>query len=220
MEDEVGTGRGAEHVRGNAVKVPNATYQVLIARLLSHIAPARRRDVAVVSLLLLVGAGAEVMVVGAIVPFLGLMTGGVQDSMFPGAARGLADLAEITGADPTAVAGLILIAVAILAAAARLVVAWRVHKLAFDIGHDLSTSAYAHILARPYSYHVASNSGELILAIFDVQLVVMNVLLPAMQALSSLVVATLIVCFLLAIDPAIALMSAMPGNPACLAGSC
>ncbi|MEN3746062.1 ABC transporter ATP-binding protein [Sphingomonas sp. HF-S3] len=207
MEGQVETERGADLVRGNAAKVPKATRQALIARLLSHISPARRRDVAGVSLLLLVGAAAEVMVVGAIIPFLDVMTGGQQAWMFPGAARCLANLAENTGVDTATVAGLILIAVAILAAGARLVVAWRLHKLAFDIGHDLSTSAYGHILARPYSYHVASNSGELILAIFDVQLVVMNVLLPAMQALSSLVVATLIVCFLVAIDPAIALLS-------------
>ena len=112
---------------------------------------------------MLVSAFAEVVSLGAVLPFIGILT--APDRMFSHPI--VADVAQAWGI--TSAADLVLpltnIAFAVAALAAgtiRLLLLWVSTRLAFAAGGDLSIEVYRRTLYQPYRVHVARNSSEVI----------------------------------------------------------
>ena len=128
---------------------------------------------------MIVSAFAEVVSLGAVLPFIGILV--APDRVFSHPI--VADVTQawgITSADqlvfPLTV---VFIAVALVAGAIRILLVWASTRLAFSTGADLGIDVYSRTLYQPYQVHAATNSSEVISGItIKVNDVVFMVLLP------------------------------------------
>lgn len=173
--------------------------------LFAQLSDRRRRLVLPLLALMLAGAGAELLTIGALIPFLTVIAGA-------GNARAHAYLTPIVdafGVGSTAGAvylltGLFALA-AVVAAALRLCLLWASRAYVYGVACELGVAVYDRMLHQPYIFHVRRNSSEIIAAINKVELLSDGLLMPLLQGATALVIASFIVVGLVAIDPAVAL---------------
>jgi len=181
----------------------------LLRRLWPQISQRRRRQYGLMFVLMSVSAFAEMISLGAVLPFLGALT--APDHLFrqPFVA-GVAQMFGITSAArlvlPLTIA---FIVTALVAGAIRMLLLWASTRVAFASGADLSIAVYRRTLYQPYSVHVALNSSQLISGISKkTEAVAFGVLLPMLTLLSSLILLVGIVLALLVIDARVAIGAA------------
>jgi ATP-binding cassette subfamily B protein len=160
--------------------------------------------------LMLISAFAEVVSLGAVLPFLGILV--APEHVFGQPI--VADVAlawGITSADQLVLPLTFTFATAaLLAGAIRILLLWVSTRLAFTSGADLGIEVYRRTLYQSYRVHVARNSSEVISGITSkVNSVVSLVLLPLLTLVSSTVILVVIMVALLAIDPMVASMAAV-----------
>ena len=153
---------------------------------------------------MLIAAITEVISLGAIIPFLGVLT--APDKVFSQPI--VSDIAQsfgILSAEQLALPITILFITAILLANfTRLLLLWVSTKLSFMAGADLSFEVYSRTLYQPYIVHLERNSSEVITGILSkVGGVVFNILLPALTFISSLLLLIMVITALMVIDPVI-----------------
>lgn len=170
--------------------------------------PARRRWQSVVVLgMMLLGAVAEVLTIGAVLPFL-VLVGKPDAARSIPAFRVFLDLLGLSpGPDLLGALAILFCLVAVGTAAVRIALAWATQKFVFRLGYDLGVAVYRRILYQPYSYHVARNSSEVLAAFGKVQQIVTGVMMPAMLGLSSALIAIFIFGALLLVNAGVALIS-------------
>lgn len=164
--------------------------------LLSFLTPERRQGLLFTLLLMLFGAGAEMLTIGAVLPFLALLSA-PAGAMLP---AGLTALLAQIGGSPVVGAAVVLVAAATLTAALRLYLSWQVQRLVMDIGVDLACAVFAGRLHQPYAEQVQRNTSGTLGDVDEVQRVVNNSVLPAMQAVTSTAIALFIAALLFVID--------------------
>jgi ABC-type multidrug transport system fused ATPase/permease subunit len=182
----------------------------LLVRLWRHLSRRRRRQFALLLVLMLVSAFAEVASLGAVLPFLGILVAPEQVFKHPIAAD-VVLVWGITSADqlvlPLTVA---FAAAALIAGAIRILLLWATTRLAFASGADLGIEVYRRTLYQPYRVHLARNSSEVISGITNkVNGVVFLVLLPVLTLVSSTVLLVAIILAMIAIDPMVATVAAV-----------
>ncbi len=190
--------------------IPTAALPNLLARLWRHLSRRRQRQFGLLMGLMLVSAFAEVVSLGAVLPFLGILV--APDLVFNHPI--VADVAlawGITSADqlvlPLTVA---FAAAALIAGAIRILLLWVSTRLAYASGADIGIEVYRRTLYQPYRMHVARNSSEVISGITNkVNGVVFLVLLPLLTLVSSTVLLVAIMLALIAIDPMVASVAAV-----------
>ena len=166
----------------------------------------RRRQLWGTIALMMVGALAEVVSIGAVLPFLAVLTnpdklaaipmvGGLLDRLPPGT-----NLVAITA---SAFIGLFIVSGLI-----RLALAWVSQALAFNIAYDLSIAAFAKLIRQPYQYYVERHSGEALSQFEKLHHITFTILLSGTQALIATIVATMLIALLIAVNPLVALVSA------------
>jgi ABC-type multidrug transport system fused ATPase/permease subunit len=173
--------------------------------LFSRLSPSRRRAFVPLMALMLVGAFAEVVTIGAVVPLLALIASpaGEGASIFPMAGRlGLGDRTAAV----YVVTGLFALA-ALIAAVLRLALLRASNQFVFGVSYDLGVRLYSDTLLQPYTYHTRYNSSEIIASVNNVQIVTNNVLLPLMSGVIAVVIGLFIVGGLIVIDPVVALVA-------------
>jgi len=186
----------------------NDTAQAL-AYFWSGMEPARRRQLAMVLGLMSLGTVAELMTIGAVLPFLIV----VSD---PGRAANLPVLRELAAAlgahspfELMLVAAGLLVAAAVLTAIVRILVMWTNLRFVLSWSHDIGTRIFARMLRQPYSHYVMRNTSELIAGMEKVQSVVWGALMPGMQGLIAAVTGLAIMALLIVIDPVSASVAAV-----------
>ncbi len=144
------------------LKMKAAALPNLLLRLWHHLTHRRQRQFVLLMGLMLVSAFAEVVSLGAVLPFLGILVAPEHVFSHPI----VADVAQawgITSADqlvlPLTVA---FIAAALIAGAIRILLLWVSTRLTVASGADLSIEAYRRTLYQPYRVHLARNSSEVI----------------------------------------------------------
>jgi ABC-type multidrug transport system fused ATPase/permease subunit len=163
----------------------------------AHISPRRRRQFYLVQLLMIAGALAELATIGAVIPFLTLLASNEAPS------RSSVMLAKVlpVGTDPTLGAAAIFMLFAIVAGIIRVQLTWSSRSFVFGCGHEIAVEIQRRVLLQPYSFHIHRNSSSLLAALDKTEVVVMEVLLPMMQASTSGVMALFVISVLLAINP-------------------
>lgn len=161
-------------------------------------------------LLMLVSAVAEVISLGAVLPFIGILTAPQKVFSHPMLAE-LMRVWGITSPDELVLPFTMGFAIAALSAGAiRLLLLWASTRLAFACGADLSIEVYRRTLYQPYCVHVNRNSSEVINGITNkVNGVVFGVLLPVLILLSSVVLLIAVTSALIAIDPLTAMATTL-----------
>jgi ABC-type bacteriocin/lantibiotic exporter with double-glycine peptidase domain len=178
----------------------------LIKRLWKHIEVRRRVQLNILFILIIFSSFAEVISIGAVLPFLGVLTS--PEVIFDHhLAKPFVTFFNILTPKDLLLPLTIVFSVAILfSAAMRLITLWVQTRLSYAVGADLSISIYRRTLFQPYSVHVSRNSSEVISSISSkVNSVISNILMSILTILNSLLMIFMILAVLLTIDPAIAL---------------
>jgi len=192
----------------NIIDKPIDNYKKLLGRLWVHINPIRRFQLALLFVLMILASFAEVLSIGAVLPFLAALTSPENIFGHP-LAQPLINLLNLTKPEqlllPLTVAFSI---AALLSGAMRLILLWVQTRLGHAIGADFSFSIYRRTLYQPYSVHVTRNSSEIIAGITNkASQVISNVLLPLATVVSSMLMLLAILMALVAIEPEVAFKS-------------
>lgn len=181
-----------------------------LLRLWRHTAPRRHRQFFFLLGLMLLSAVAEVLSLGAVFPFLAVLVSPERVFEQPVVARVAQTFGWASGADLVLPLTILFSVAVLVAGAIRLLVLWVTNRFCFAVGIDLSINTYQRTLYQPYPVHVARNSSEVISGITGkISTVVLSVLMPGLLFVSSLVVLLSMVALLLAIDPRVAIWSAV-----------
>ena len=177
----------------------------LMWRLAAHLSPQRRAQGVVLTVLMLLSALAEVVTLGAVLPFLGVLI--APERVYKHAF--IANAAHSWGIEspgqlllPLTV---IFVIAAIFAGGIRLLVLWLSTRLAYSCGLDFSIKVYRRTLYQPYAVHVARNSGDVIANLVNNVNNASGVMLAALMLISSVVMLVMVTAALIAIDPTMAL---------------
>lgn len=175
-------------------------------RLWVNIPSNRRRQLALLMVLTVFSSFAEIVSIGTILPFLGVLSDPARVFNHPGAQK-LLYVLEIYDSSqlitPLAVAfGLS----AVISGVMRILLLKASTRLTFATGADLSISIYRRTLYQPYSVHMSRNSSEVIAGISNkTTAVIYGVILPILTIASSGIMLILVMVALVSVDPVIAI---------------
>ncbi len=172
--------------------------------LIASLQPRRRTQLVLLLGLMLVGALAEVLSLGAIIPFLAVLVDPEQALQRPLVAQVVATFRMSDTEDIRWQLTLLFASTAVAAGVVRFVQIYAIAKLNFGIGHELGAEVYRRTLYQPYEVHVARNSSEIMGGINKVDIVVFLVF-SLLNAGSAILMALFIVAALLLIDPLVAI---------------
>lgn len=180
-----------------------------LRQLLGHLSVRRRWQFALLIALMVVSAIAEVVNIGALLPFLAVLAS--PDVAFSnGTVRAVADFLGIDDAR-----GLLLpmtlgfVTMAVLAGLIRLLLLRMTTRLIFLSGHDLSVEMYRRTLLQPYSVHAMRNTSEIVSALtVKANSIMFDILLPTALIVNALVVVVFLTGTLLYIDFLVATVTA------------
>lgn len=164
----------------------------------------RRKELLLTIIALIIGAMAEVITVGAVVPFLAIVTSNNSPGYVSGLVSWIDWGATLLGLSRLAFAATILCVVAILSTLVRMWLSWLTYRFAFSWAHDMALRLYGQVLQQPYSYHIDNNSAVTLSALDKIQQMLAHVILPGILAFTSLGVAVCMIIALFALDPVIA----------------
>lgn len=177
----------------------------LLRRLWSHVIPRRRRQFGLLLVLMTLSSFAEILSIGAVLPFLAILTDPTRVFAHP-SAQPIVQILGLT--DPRQLLLPLTITfgfAALIAGAMRLILLWASTRLSYATGADLSISIYRRTLYQPYSVHVARNSSEIINGISSKSSAAMQVISMVLYLIGSSVTLIAILFALLTLDPFIAL---------------
>ncbi len=177
----------------------------LLSRLWQHISIRRRWQFGLLLVLMVLASFAEILSIGAVLPFLAVLTEPSRVFEHP-AAQSFIQILGITSADElllplTFIFGL----AALMAGAMRLLLLWASTRLSYATGADLSISIYRRTLYQPYAVHCARNSSEVINGISGKTSGVIYVITMVLTLISSTALLITILIALLSVNPLIAL---------------
>jgi ABC-type multidrug transport system fused ATPase/permease subunit len=161
----------------------------------------RKKQLGLVFVLMLIGAAAELMTIGAVLPFLQLMVNPQAVFALPAVQALREPFGWNEPADLLLPATLLLIATAIFSAVARLALTWVSQKFVYRLGYDFDMQIYERTIRQPYGAYIRRNSSEILSGLEKVNNVTTWMLMPLMQAFISAVIALFIIVFLFMIDP-------------------
>ncbi len=176
-----------------------------ILRLWDHLLPRRKKHLAGVSILMIAASFSEVLSIGAVLPFLGVLIS--PDKVFEHyLAQTPIKLLQIQSAqDLLLPCTLIFVLASIFAGFIRIALLWVQMRLSMAIGTDFSVKVYERTLYQPYSLHVTRNSSEILVGSRKAQDLAVNIIQPALLLVSSVVILVAVIAAILALQPAIAL---------------
>ncbi len=186
---------------------PTQSIKQLLRRLWHHISSRRRKQFALLVVLMLLTSFTEVLSIGAVLPFIGVIT--APESIFGmTAAQPLIQALKLT--DPTQLLFPITVAFALavlIAGAMRLTLLWTSARISLAVGADLSIKVYRRTLYQPYAIHCTRNSSEIINSITNKTGSATAAITSTITIVSSGVVLTSILTALLSVDTATALVA-------------
>jgi ATP-binding cassette subfamily B protein len=150
----------------------------------------------------------EILSIGAVLPFLGVLTAPERIFELP-AAQPVIHVLKLT--KPLQLLLPLTIAfgaAALIAGAMRLLLLWTSARVSYAAGAELSISVYRRTLYQPYAVHCARNSSEVIAGISGkANGVIGNIIMPALTLISACSMLITILITLLLINPLIAFLA-------------
>jgi ATP-binding cassette subfamily B protein len=182
----------------------NQAISRLLKRLWPHISLRRRRQFGLLLVLMLLASFAEIISIGAVLPFLGVLTAPEHIFDLP-IMQPLIEWLDLTSPSQLLLPITISFGLAsIVAGAMRLLLLWASTRLSFAAGADLSISVYRRTLYQPYSVHCARNSSEVINGISSKTGGVISVINMVLTLISSAALLLTILIGLLSVNPSVA----------------
>ena len=178
-----------------------------LRRLWQAASPRRRVQFVLLVLLMTLASFAEIVSIGAVLPFLAVLT--APDRLFRNPSLHFI-ISSLNISQPgqllfplTVVFGITVM----LSGLFRMLMLWVSTRLSYAMGADIGIGIYRHSLYQPYAVHVSRNSSEIIDGIaIKADAIIMNVIMPLLILFSSSVMLSVIIIALIAVDPMVALI--------------
>ena len=177
-----------------------------LVRLIGLFPIRRRAQFAGVLALTLVGALAELVSIGAVLPFLQLIAAPQTLGQLPFVGPLLVGSLDHP-ADLLVPAALLLAGAAIASALIRVVLIWATSRYVAGLTHDLAMIVFGRVLQQPYGVFIQRNSAEVLSGIEKVGIVGTYLLNPLLTALSSIMIAGGIIALLFSVNPVVAVLA-------------
>ncbi|MGC8659675.1 MAG: ABC transporter ATP-binding protein [Desulfomonilaceae bacterium] len=179
----------------------NPSISTLLLNLWRHLKKRRQRQLLLLLLLMLTSAFSELITLGAVLPFIGVLT--VPEKVFNYTV--IEKLVRIVGiTSPSQLVAPLVVTfalTALLAGSLRLLLVWTNAKLSNSVGADISIEMYRRTLYQPYKIHVVRNSSEVIDGITHKSWIAMATLQAVLTLASSTLLLIFLTIALVAIDP-------------------
>ena len=175
-----------------------------LKRLYCHISPQRRRQLFALLVLTVLASIAEVVSLGSIFPFIGVLTDPGRVFSSPRFSNFL-NIIGVTSADDIAKPFIVIFAAAaIISGAFRLILLKYRLNLSNGIGSDLSKAIYQKTLYQPYEVHISRNSSEIISGVTQKVGSATSIVSAVLTFLTGCTLFASILVTLIAIDPVVA----------------
>lgn len=180
------------------------TLAPLMAKLWRHISSRRQHQISILLVLMILASFAEILSIGAVLPFLGVLTASDRVFTHP-LAQPFIHLLDLQKPSDLLLPLTVAFGIAALVTGAlRLTLLWANTKLSFSIGADISKEIYRRTLYQPYATHIARNSSEVINGISNkASVVIHSAVTPMLTVISSVIMLVTILAALLTVDPII-----------------
>jgi ABC-type bacteriocin/lantibiotic exporter with double-glycine peptidase domain len=176
----------------------------LVKRIYGQLPPALRRSFFAVLAAMLIGAVLDVMTLGAVLPFLAVLSDQERAWSYLEGVGLHSIFGYRRGDDIRVLMTAIFIVVAVGAGTVRLLLAWTMNRFVFAVGRHLSGELFSKLVYQDYAFHIAKNSSTLITNVQEIRILTNSVLIPLMQAATSAVIGVCIVASLIVINPYVA----------------
>ena len=186
----------------------NQSITTLLKHLWGHISSRRRGQFALLLALTGVSSLAEVVSLGAVLPFIGILTQPEKVFASPLLARTVQALGITSSAELVLPLTIGFAVAALVAGTLRLLLLWVSVRLGNATGADLSIEVYRRTLYQAYSVHIARSSSEIISGITQKVGSATGVLVSVVAVVTSTSLFLAIMLTLLAIDPMVAILAA------------
>lgn len=178
---------------------------LLLRRILGHLSHYRRYQFVVLLLVILASGLAELISLGAVVPFLAVLSNPEQLWQLPWIKVLALKMGYSNSQQLVLPATVVFAFAAVLSAVVRLLNQWMNGRLAAVVGSDLSCEAYQRTLYQPYQVHVQRNTSTVIAGMTQHCAGTVVALRTVLQITSSVVMSTGLLIGLLLIDWIVAL---------------
>ena len=184
-------------------------------RLWEYLPTRRKNQFSLLLILIFVASFFEVVSIGLVLPFLGVLTSPEYVYYHPYIQEFIQIIENIFGVDiiidPNKLVFLMTVAfigITIIAASVRIFLVYITTRLSFATGSDISIDMYNRTLYQDYSVHNSRNSSEVINSIIiKSNIVVQSTIGPLLNLISSFTITVAIVITLFLINPNIALFT-------------
>lgn len=170
----------------------------------------RQRQFFLLLILMILASFAEIISIGLILPFLGLLAD--PDKVFTHEyAQPLIQFLNLKNSSEMLLPVVVAFCLAALASGGiRLLLMYANIRYSHAVGADLSLQVYRRTLYQPYQLHVSRNSSEVISGITGkINMLIGSILVPLLTILSSSMMFLSIMLALIAIDPTIAILATL-----------
>lgn len=172
-----------------------------------HLKPRRRQHLVVLTVLMIVVSLAEVLTIGTVLPFLGVLTAPEkifsQDLVKP-----FIHVLEIQSARELLLPfTLLFVTAAIFAGLARIALVWLQARVSMAIGADFSVEVFERTLYQPYHLHVSRNSSEILVGSQKAKDLCGSIIQPTLSIFGSVTILLAVLVVLVAIAPFVALLA-------------
>jgi len=190
------------------ISKPIQSIAELLKQLWWHIDIKRRKQLGILLLLTILTSLAEIMSIGAVLPFLAVITNPGRVFSQPLIQPIIHYFSWTEAYQLILPITLLFGALTLIAGGMRLLLLWVNTRLSFLTGADLGTAIYKRTLFQPYAIHCSRNSSEVIAGISTkASAVIYDILLPILTITSGLVMIVAILVMLFWIDPLVAILS-------------
>ena len=174
----------------------------------SHISKRRQKQFWLLLVLMIVASLLEVISIGAVLPFLGVLTAPEQIYQYPLMQPVIQALGLTQPNQLILPLTIFFIIVVLLSGAIRLTLLYVMTRFSFATGADLSIDIYRRTLYQEYAVHISRNSSKVIDSIIiKTNVVIHGVLAPILRFISSIILIIGIVSALFVININVALIT-------------
>jgi ABC-type multidrug transport system fused ATPase/permease subunit len=178
----------------------------MLKALFKHISKRRKIQFLLLLTLMILGSVAEIVSIGILIPFLGILSGADDLYQNPKIAF-IINFFEISNNGQLVLLTTITFSMAVIfSGIVRLVLLYVMTRLSYITGSDISIAMYRNNLAQDFLVHVGRNSSEVVNGmITKSSTVIGGVLVPSLTLINSIILLVFIISMLLFIDKEAAL---------------
>lgn len=177
-----------------------------LQKLWPHLSKSRKKQFWLISILMIISSLSEIISIGAVLPFLGVLTSPDQFFQYPHIQPAIQILELTKPSQLVTLLTFFFIFAVMLASAIRLALLYSMTRFTYATGADLSVDIYHRTLHQEYSVHISRNSSEVINGVITkTNHVITGTLGPMLALISSTILTMGIISALIVIDIVVAL---------------